>query len=154
MKKLSLLALIFMPILLFGQVEWGKLSTKKVTFIRENLAYAQWVERRYRVPKEVTLAIAALESGWGLHDKSIVRKNYLGMNIPGSNELQFFPTLVESYRAFGNLLFYSPRYGKLKEAKSYKEYCRALNEQGYNQNPAYASALISIIEQNQFHKIP
>lgn len=156
MKNLSLLVLMLVPISLFSQVEWGKYTPKKKRFIKKYYTLSKWIERKDKVPSEVTLSIAALESGWDTDTVAVARNNPLGLNIPGSTELIRFSCLEDCFRYYGTLLSSSKRYSLLESTKEgdYKNYCRILQASGYNSNEGYADYLISMIEYNQFHKIP
>lgn len=153
MKKI-LFILIMCPLFCFSQVEWGKLSHKKREFLKTHLSLARWIECKYQVPKEVTLAVAALESAWGEDKVAISQNNYFGIYVPGRKTHQYFCAIQECYRYFGVLLSSGERYKLLASTKDYRNYCRVLQASGYNGREGYADYLIRIIEQNDFHKIP
>lgn len=116
----------------------------------------------------VTLAQAALETGWG---KSSIGNNMFGIKATGSTNLYWrgkkrlvtthevikgvsqikkcwfrdYDSVADSIRDHNRLLLTSPIYKRVREAKTPEEQCRMLKACGYATAINYDKTLISII---------
>ncbi|BCV23306.1 glucosaminidase domain-containing protein [Gelria sp. Kuro-4] len=119
--------------------------------------------RKYGILPSITIAQAALESGWG---KAHIQYNLFGIKwTEGCGYAKVAKTTTEyvngvaktvtayfrGYKDFNESildhakLLASPRYLKVRQAKNYQEAARALQECGYATDPEYADKLVSII---------
>lgn len=127
---------------------------------------AQESERETGIPASVTIAQAALETGWGRTAKRAAN-NLFGIKGRGNNgsvrlmtrEFQggrfvrvrarfaAYLRLADSVVAHAALISESGIYDDAMEVKDdYKAFARALQRSGYATDPEYAKKLISIIE--------
>jgi peptidoglycan hydrolase-like protein with peptidoglycan-binding domain len=122
----------------------------------------------YGILPSLTIAQAALESGWGTSQLSIRANNLFGIkafsdwagrrvNLPTaewygdqmkivSADFRVYDSLNESIEDHNKLLSYS-RYKPLHDCIEYKAACQSIYECGYATDPRYPEKLISIIEQ-------
>ncbi len=143
----------------------------KEEFIQEILSGALNGYRKYKILPSLTLAQAALESGWG---SKHIHNNLFGIKATGgwkgkaveawtleyvNGKAQRVKALFRAYDSFAEsvedhnrLLGELPRYEKIREAGDYKEACYAVKQAGYATDPQYPVKLINIIETNDFAK--
>jgi len=143
----------------------------KDEFIKEVLSGAVEGYKKYNILPSLTLAQAALESGWG---KNHIHNNLFGIKATSSWDgkvaevwtteyingephrvkalFRAYDSFAESVEDHSRLLGELPRYVKVREANNYKEACYAVKEAGYATDPGYAVKLIGIIESNGLEK--
>lgn len=113
----------------------------------------------FGIPASITIAQAALETGWG---SSVKGNNLFGIKGEGitwetrefvDNEwittvegFRTYPSWEESIRDHGLFLTERSRYAGVIGEEDYRTAARALQEAGYATDPQYAQKLISIIE--------
>ena len=140
-------------------------------FIKEILPGAVWGYKKFNILPSLTLAQAALESGWG---KNHIHNNLFGIKATSSWKgkvaevwtieyvngqpqrvralFRAYDSFAESVEDHSRLLGELPRYVKVRDATNYKEACHAVQQAGYATDPGYAVKLINIIESNGFDK--
>lgn len=117
----------------------------------------------------VTLAQAALETGWG---KAAIDNNMFGIKSTGNHtpfwdgrsksvltteyvngkkihkycSFRTYKTIADSVRDHNYLFLNNVRYKRVLEAKTPEEQCRMIKACGYATAPNYADTLISIIK--------
>lgn len=138
-------------------------------FMRRLVGHAIESERRTGVPAEVTLAQAALESGWGKSGLAARHNNYFGIKShgkPGSAGTVRMPTTeyrggrrvrematfrkyrspADSFTDHGRFLRENRRYrNAFQYANDPARFARELQRAGYATDPAYAQKLVSIM---------
>lgn len=127
--------------------------------------------KKYKILPSITIAQAALESAWGqLHIennlfgikwtkgcgfKKVSRETIEYINGQRIKTIQYF----RGYKNFNESIIdhakilSMPRYENVRNAKSYVEAAKALQEAGYATDPNYAEKLIKIIEQYKLYLI-
>jgi flagellar rod assembly protein/muramidase FlgJ len=140
-------------------------------FIKTILPAAMEGYKKYKILPSLTLAQAALESGWG---RSHIQNNLFGIKatpswkgkvaevwtteyINGKPQrvralFRAYDSFAESVEDHSRLLGELPRYIKVREANNYREACHAVQAAGYATDPQYAAKLIDLIETNGFEK--
>jgi flagellum-specific peptidoglycan hydrolase FlgJ len=119
----------------------------------------------------LTIAQAALESGWG---KYHIQYNLFGIKwtegcgydkVPRQTKEYVngqYVTVTAYFRGYQNFsesildhakVLNLPRYAKVRQAKDYKEAAQALQSCGYATDPKYAEKLISIVETYRLYEI-
>jgi flagellar protein FlgJ len=143
----------------------------KEQFIQEILPGALDGHKEYNILPSLTLAQAALESGWG---RNHIQNNLFGIKATDSWKgkvaevwtteyingqpqkvralFRAYDSFAESVRDHSRLLGELPRYISVREASNYKEACYAVQQAGYATDPEYAVKLIGIIETNGFEE--
>jgi LysM repeat protein len=119
---------------------------------------------RSGIPASIKLAQGMLESNNGNSTLAVKANNHFGIKCHDwkgksirhhddeKNEcFRKYKTARDSYIDHTNFLMNSPRYSFLFELEQtdYKGWARGLKKAGYATSPAYASALIRIIEENK-----
>jgi flagellum-specific peptidoglycan hydrolase FlgJ len=145
-------------------------SGKKLTpdeFVRFMAPMAQQSERETGVPASVTIAQAALETGWGKTTRQVAN-NLFGIKGAGNNgsvklwtreyvrgrwvkvraRFAAYQTLGDSVAAHGRLISENRIYARAMAVKDQgpAAFARALQRSGYATDPKYASKLLSIID--------
>ena len=141
-------------------------------FIQEVYPHAQRAASKLNVSADVLVAIAALETGWGLHtpksnntqdsfnyfgikannwkgpEVSSVTKEFDGNKmIQMQDSFRAYTSPSESFDDFANLLLESPRYQEaLKFSHDAKTFVEELQKAGYATDPNYAKKVISILD--------
>jgi flagellar protein FlgJ len=149
----------------------GKLS--KAAFIRMIAPLAKEQAKKYGVPASVTIAQAALETGWG--GKTIgAGKNLFGIKALGGKKGTIAIGIVNSmtidggkshsqpFRAYASwgdsirdhsLFLQGPRYKPCMAVKNNpNEFARQLQKCGYCPEGTYATTLIQIMKQNNLYQ--
>lgn len=123
------------------------------------------------LPKELILAQAALESGWGRHEitqangqashnifsikstgwsgeSTRVRTTEYANGEPLSTQAGFrvYGSYDQAFSDYARLLTQSPRYAPVLRATTAEAAARALQDCGYATDPAYARKLVSIMQ--------
>lgn len=151
--------------------EFNLASESKRNFISKILGGTMKHSIAYNLLPSITLAQAALESGWGSSGLSTKGKNLFGIkagsswngdviNMPTTEYYNGKKTTVyapfRKYNSYADSildhakLLMNSRYAKVKSATNYKVATQALKDAGYATDPNYPSLLNGIIESNKF----
>lgn len=136
-------------------------------FVRFIAPMAQQSERETGVPASVTMAQAALETGWGRSARRAAN-NLFGIKGRGNNgsvrlwtrefvrgrwvrvraSFAAYKTFGDSVAAHGRLISENPVYARAMAARDQgaEAFAKALQRSGYATDPKYASKLMQIIE--------
>lgn len=128
-------------------------------------------QKKYGVLASLTMAQAALETGWG---NASVGNNVFGIKADASwtgptTEAPTqewyggkYVTVTAGFRAYASVdasvedhakfLAENSRYHNIIGCTDYRQACRNIQADGYATDPNYAEKLISIIEQNDLHQ--
>ncbi len=119
-------------------------------FIERIYPYADSIEQQYKLPAEVTIAIACLESGYGRSHYAKTKHNFLGIRAyqRGKAGYRTFKSDAECFEYFERLLFENERYDKLKEIQGddLREWIQTLCDLGYNHRQKYVEKLLHLID--------
>jgi uncharacterized FlgJ-related protein len=117
-------------------------------FVNEYKAIANFVESMYDVPAEITLAVAALESGWGTSKAARINNNLFGI----VNGRKKFDTKEDCFLYFGRLLsgntgnaYLTKRYKPMKNCKHWREWAIGLYTCGYNPYEWYPGKVVRVV---------
>lgn len=143
----------------------------KKSFIEKIRPVAQEGYIKYGILPSLTLAQAALESGWGKKQvgnnifgikkgsswtgptKSLLTHEYVnGRKIRIYDEFRAYPSIEDSVRDYHKLLARAKRYERVRRAKDYKEACIEIQRSGYATDPNYGKKLRQIIEFNKLYQ--
>jgi flagellum-specific peptidoglycan hydrolase FlgJ len=134
-------------------------------FIAQLTTPAQSVAQISKVPASVTIAQAALESGWSLsapgfnlfgikatpdwkgavvveHTHEIIN----GVNTPITAQFRAYKTWLGSLQDHAQFLLTNKRYKPCFATNNALDFCKQLQACGYSTNPNYAKTLIEIIQ--------
>lgn len=140
---------------------------RRSAYINEYSSLAMEEMERSGVPASITLAQAVLESADGTSTLARKSNNHFGIKCHDwtgktvthdddrNNEcFRSYRTIEESYRDHSDFLTTRSRYAFLfqLEPTDYKAWARGLKQAGYATSPAYANALIRIIEEYELQK--
>jgi len=125
--------------------------------------------KRSGIPASITMAQALLESDNGLSDLALTAKNHFGIKCHKTwtgkrfyydddnlNDcFRVYRRIKDSYKDHSSFLMTRSRYASLFEldSKDYKAWARGLKAAGYATNPRYADMLITIVEENNLHRL-
>lgn len=134
-------------------------------FIAQLAGPAQEVAKTSKIPASVTIAQAALESGWGAKapgsnlfgikaDRSwngavLYLKTYEfinGIKTPITAQFRAYKTWLGSLEDHAQFLLKNPRYKPCFATTNAFDFCKALQAAGYSTSPTYAQTLIEIIK--------
>ena len=112
------------------------------------------LETVYQIPSSVMLAIAYHESGGGISRNAKLLNNHFG--IVGSNNLlkthgikskyKYYPSVLDGYIGFCNLVSKKGFYTKLKGNVSYSKWVYSIHSSGYCPSETWPGKVISIIK--------
>lgn len=133
-------------------------------FIAMLLPAAQALQRAHGIPASLTLAQAALETGWGEHAPG---NNLFGIKadaawkgktvdvttheVIGGKRIKMvckfraYPTLPASVADRADFFLKNPRYKDCFKQKGGEAWARAVAEAGYATDPGYAKSLIAVM---------
>lgn len=133
-------------------------------FIALLLPAAQACHREHGIPASITLAQAALESGWGARapgnnlfgikaDRAwkgptvdIATHEYVaGKRVNIVDKFRAYPALGDSVLDRAQFLRKNPRYGDCFREVTGEAWARALQRAGYATDPKYADTLIAVM---------
>lgn len=137
--------------------------SKNVTgFFNSIKSLAKNQETKYGIPASITMAQAAIESGWGKSQLASKYNNYFGVKCAGSSNCveliasdgnpanwRVYSSIEASFEDHSKVLK-NKRYSKAftYPISDYKNWAKAIQNAGYaGTSGTYASALISLIEQ-------
>lgn len=125
--------------------------------------YAEWAiltQARSGVPSSITLAQAALESGYGESRLARIANNLFGIKHHGwygeyvladddapNEKFRKYNTVYDSFIDHADFLRDNKRYNSCFDNTDYSNWARCLKQAGYATDPQYAEKLINIIEQ-------
>ncbi len=148
------------------QTDWSK-----ETFLQRLSGPAKEASERSGLPRELLLAQAALETGWGRYSIStaagadshnlfgikagsdwhgnttdIVTHEYVdGERVRQVDRFRVYDSYADAFADHGRLLSENPRYAGVMSAPDAHSAARALQASGYATDPAYAEKLISVM---------
>ena len=151
-------------------------SSPQEAFILEIAAAAQASQKATGIPASVTMAQAILESFWGQSRLAREAKNYFGIKAhtkPGSagvywmdawevingrnvvrrEPFRAYASVADSFADHAQFLVENPRYASAFAVKNDpRQFARELARAGYATDPAYASKLISLMDQYNLYR--
>ncbi|MDO5101619.1 MAG: flagellar assembly peptidoglycan hydrolase FlgJ [Lautropia sp.] len=153
------------------KVSVGRLGPVQAAFVERMWPHARAAQRRTGIPAAWVVAQAALESGWGRRDirdaDGQPSHNLFGIKAGGKWQGKTVASLtteyvdgvarksVELFRRYGSyaeafedwasLMAANPRYQKVMQARSAREFADGLAEGGYATDPAYRQKLLRMI---------
>ncbi|KAF0804088.1 peptidoglycan hydrolase [Alcanivorax xiamenensis] len=149
------------------QAEWSKEA-----FLQRLSGPAGEASERSGLPRELLLAQAALETGWGRHrihtaegadshnlfgikagtgwrgnTTDIITHEYVdGEKVRQVDRFRVYDSYADAFADHGRLLTENPRYAGVMSAPDAHSAARALQASGYATDPAYAEKLIAVME--------
>jgi flagellum-specific peptidoglycan hydrolase FlgJ len=151
---------------------------KPADFIAAIAPAAQQLMKTAGIPASVTIAQAALESGWGASGLAIQACNLFGVKsspgwngptldmntheVIGGKEITVlahwrkYPDLATCIADRGAFFHKNPRYAKALACKDCISFAEAIQAAHYSTDPEYAAKLIDLIKQHnlsQFDKV-
>ena len=143
MKKLIVLTIAILCFLQLSAQE------HKNVFFNMHDMEARYIEKTYGVPYYISMAVAALETGWGTSKLYREKNNPFGLrNADGTYKK--FDSVLEGWIYFGKLVSSAKRYAPLKHCTNYRDYAITLAKCGYNtERPEWAGEVIRIILANK-----
>lgn len=136
-------------------------------FIAQLSGPAQELAKTSKIPASVTVAQAALETGWNLKapannifgikaDRSWAGSVlYLnthevinGIKTPITDKFRAYKTFLGSLNDHAQFLLTNPRYKPCFATTNALDFCKQLQACGYSTSPIYAQTLIEIIQQH------
>lgn len=145
--------------------------SKQTDFFNKYKGLAEQTQILFGVPASITLAQAALESGWGLSGLTVRSNNFFGIKADSSwtgerdsastkefvnggyitiqSNFRKYKTAQEGFNDHAKFLLKFNRYKSLflLPAGDYKGWANGLQSAGYATDPLYASKLINMIQQ-------
>ena len=144
-------------------------------FFKVAIPAAQACEAATGIPASITIAQAALESGWLQHIpagsnnpfgikaehksdpnsyvEAMTTEYVKGVLVHVEQPFQKYPTLAAAFIDHGRLLSTAPRYAPaMAEKNDPAEFATQLQKCGYSTSPTYAEALIGLINQYNLHQ--
>lgn len=111
------------------------------------------------VPASITLAQAAIESGWGESRLAKIANNFFGIKLHSwigdyvlanddkpNEKFRKYKTAYDSFIDHADFLMTNKRYDSLFDSTDYKKWAEELQKAGYATAQTYANSLISTIE--------
>ncbi len=140
-------------------------------FVQQVYPYAQRAATKLNTSADVLVAVAALETGWGLHTPkssgNVESFNYFGIKannwdglaatsttkefdgekmIEVRDRFRAYESPAESFNDFANLLLENPRYQRvIHVGHDVSEFAQELQRAGYATDPNYAKKITSIL---------
>lgn len=124
--------------------------------------YKDWAilsQSRSGVPASITLAQAALESGWGESRLAKIANNFFGIKLHSwmgdyvlasddapDEKFRKYNSVYDSFIDHADFLVDNSRYNSLFENTDYRQWANGLQKAGYATDKNYANSLIGIIE--------
>ncbi len=143
----------------------NKMTREEYILAYKDIAIAEM--NRSGIPASITLAQGMIESDNGNSRLAVKANNHFGIKCHGwkgkkiyhdddeRNEcFRKYKNAAESYTDHTDFLMNSPRYNFLfyLDQTDYKGWAKGLKKVGYATSPAYADALIRVIEENGLYK--
>lgn len=126
----------------------------QISYFKNYQSICDSLESIYQIPSSVMLAIAYHESGGGISRNAKLLNNHFG--IVGSNNLlkthgvkskyKYYPTVLDSYIGFCNLVAKKKFYSNLKGNTSYSKWVYSIHSSGYCPSETWPGKVISIIK--------
>ena len=151
--------------------------SKQTDFFAKYADYAEQTQNLFGVPASITLAQAALESGWGTSGLTVKANNFFGIKassdwkgetysavtveylngvrVENVNALwRKYSSAKESFNDHAKFLLKFSRYKKLFSlpVSDYKGWAVGLQSAGYATDPLYSAKLINMIQQYELMK--
>lgn len=134
-------------------------------YISKVTPIAEQVERVFGIPYPITIAVSALETGWG---RQVKGNNYFGIKGEGQSfethefiqgekvqmvdSFRKYSSLEESFLDFGRFLNQNRRYALALQEEDPERFAKSLQAAGYATDPEYGNKLISIIRRWELGK--
>lgn len=146
---------------------------EKIAFFDKYKDWSILSQARSSVPASITLAQAALESGWGTSDLAKNYNSFFGIQChrwkgwlgkctektdkdaqgkPYQVEFRVYDNPYDSFIDHADFLVDQPRYDSLFENTDYISWANGLSKAGYAESKSYASDLIGLIEKYDLEK--
>lgn len=138
-------------------------ASKQAQFIQTMTPYAEDVEKKYGIPKAVTLAQAGLESGFNPEASTLfgikgsgnagsfntaTKEDYGSGLVSTRDNFAKYNSTGDAFDAYGQLLTQNPRYASVVEAAKTgdkQKVVEAIKNSGYATDPEYVSKVMGII---------
>jgi flagellum-specific peptidoglycan hydrolase FlgJ len=117
-------------------------SDRVSCFINKHYKAAKRLELNYGIPPALTIAQAALESGWGKSRLATEDNNYFGVRRNHKN--MKYSSISKSFEDYAGIL--QNRCYNLHAPKNLQEWMQALKECGYCTKKGYTAHLNQIIK--------
>lgn len=143
--------------------------SKQTDFFAKYANAAMECQNLFGVPASITLAQAALESGWGTSSLTVMANNFFGIKADASwrgdkilkptteyyggvktsvnSYFRKYATAQDSFIDHAKFLMKFDRYNNLFDNLDSTEWAKELQADGYATDPNYASKLINLIAQ-------
>ncbi|MDO4681523.1 MAG: flagellar assembly peptidoglycan hydrolase FlgJ [Lautropia sp.] len=154
-----------------GKAPVGRLGPVQAAFVEQMWPHARAAQRKTGIPAAWVVAQAALESGWGRRDirdaDGNPSHNLFGIKAGGSwtgrtvasltteyeggvarrsvEQFRRYDSYAEAFADWASLMAASPRYRKVLQARSAREFADGLADGGYATDPAYRQKLLRTI---------
>lgn len=158
------LSLLILLIQRSNHLEYENSLSPREMFFENHLKDAKYVQKKYGLFPSVTLAQAALESGFGESELTVEYHNYFGIKGNKDNGVQLWTEEVmedqfigtqdyfrtyrsprQSFDDYGKLLTTLDRYQGVANASTPEEAAYGLYSAGYSTNPAYGDRIMELI---------
>lgn len=149
----------------------GRLGPVQAAFVEQMWPHARVAQRQTGIPAAWVVAQAALESGWGRRDirdaDGNPSHNLFGIKAGGGwtgrtvasltteyeggvarrsvEQFRRYDSYAEAFADWASLMAASPRYRKVMQARSAREFADGLADGGYATDPAYRQKLLRTI---------
>lgn len=124
--------------------------------------YKDWAietQAKSGVPASITLAQAALESGWGESRLAKIANNFFGIKVHSwlgeyvlanddkpNEKFRKYKTVYDSFIDHADFLMTNKRYDSLFDSTDYKKWAYGLDKAGYATIGTYGESLIGLVE--------
>ncbi|MBQ9661356.1 MAG: glucosaminidase domain-containing protein [Bacteroidales bacterium] len=158
----------FLFLLAAAVLALGASKNPRLAYIEKYSALAVSEMQRTGVPASITLAQGLVESGAGLSPLAQIANNHFGLKCHNDWEgekyykddeqvqecFRAYESAEESFRAHSDFLRERERYQSLfdLDPTDYKGWAKGLRRAGYATDPAYATKLITLIEDFQLYR--
>ena len=143
-------------------------------FFKKYAPYAMDTQNKYGIPASITLAQAALESGWGGSELTVLANNFFGIKVPGNpkwygksinmatgevfngvsqtinSDFRKYDSALDSFNDHASFLLGNKRYSSLftipfSDPYYFIKWAQGLKAAGYATATNYDTTLISMI---------
>lgn len=137
-------------------------EAEKIAFFDTYKDWAVTTQAKSGVPASITLAQAALESGWGTSRLATTANNFFGIKVgpvwqwsgpyvlanddKPNEKFRKYKTVYDSFIDHADFLMVNNLYNSLFDTTDYKQWAVGLQKAGYATDKTYASQLIGLIE--------
>jgi hypothetical protein len=156
------------------RMDSGTLPKTGNAFLDSHAPDAIASQRETGVPASVTLAQAAIESGWGKSGLAVKYKNYFGIKGKGpggtavmstgehfngqdvviKDGFRVYRTVAESFADHGRFFIVNKRYAEaMRHKDNAEQFAVEIHKAGYATDPKYSDKLIKFIRQYKLEKL-